>query len=341
MKFGPIPVESAAGKIMGHNIAGPDGKRVYRKGKLITPEDVQKLIALGKTSIYVAELEPGDIKEDQAALRIAQSVTNTGLRLSGPAAGRVNLLATVHGVIRVNVSALLQINQIPGLTLATLPNHQVVLPRQIVGTVKVIPYAVPGALLELAESGIAANQPVLCVAELFPKKVAIFLSGSDAVRERLVSDFEIPLRARVEGFGSRAILIGYLKLEDEGDETVLSNHFQEAVSQEYDLIILAGETAIMDRSDLVPRALERAGGSVECVGVPVDPGNLLMLGYLGDVPVLGAPGCARSLKTNALDWVLPRLLVGERLSLVDLAQMGHGGLLEDTAKRPMPRNRLV
>ena len=289
MKFGPISVEAAAGKIMGHNIAGPDGRRLYRKGKLITPDDVQKLIILGKTSIYVAELEPGDIKEDQAALRIAQAVTSTGLRLSGPAAGRVNLLATVRGVIRVSVSALLQINQIPGLTLATLPNHQVVFPRQIVGTVKVIPYAVPGALLERAESGIAANQPVLSLAELLPKKVAIFLSGSDAVRERLVSDFELPLRARVEGFGSQAILTGYLKLEDEGDETILSKLIQESVSQHYDLIILAGETAIMDRSDLAPRALEGAGGSVECVGVPVDPGNLLMLGYLGDVPVVGAP----------------------------------------------------
>ena len=341
MKFGPVPVETAAGKIMGHNIAGQDGKRLYRKGKLITPADVQRLISLGKTSIYVAELEEGDVKEDQAAFRIAQAVTNTGLRLSGPSAGRVNLLATMRGVFRVNDAALLQINQMPGLTLATLPDCQVVHPRQIVATVKVIPYAVPQTLLEQAERGIAFNRPVLSIAELLPKKVAILLSGSEAVRERLVSDFEIPLRARVEGFGSQATLTGYLELEDEDDETNLSNLLLEAASQRYALIILAGETAIMDRNDIVPRAVERAGGSVECVGAPVDPGNLLMLAYLGDVPVVGAPGCARSLKTNALDWVLPRLLAGEHLSQGDLAKMGHGGLLEDTAKRPMPRNRLV
>ena len=341
MKFGPVPVEMAAGKIMGHNIAGPDGKRLYRKGKLITPEVVQKLISLGKTSIYIAELEVGDVTEDQAALRIAQAVTNSGLRLSGPSSGRVNLLSTVQGVFRVNESALLQINQIPGLTLATLPDCQVVHPRQIVATVKVIPYAVPQTFLEQAEHGVMSYQPVLCVAELLPKKVAILLSGSDAVRERLVADFEMPLRERVEGLGSQAILTGYLKLEDEDDESVLSNLLLETVSQRYDLIILAGETAIMDRNDIVPRAVERAGGVVECVGVPVDPGNLLMLAYLGDVSLVGAPGCARSLKTNALDWVLPRLLAGERLSQIDLAKMGQGGLLEDTAERPMPRDRLV
>jgi hypothetical protein len=107
------------------------------------------------------------------------------------------------------------------------------------------------------------------------------------------------------------------------------------------LVVLAGETAIQDRYDLAPRAILRAGGSVECVGVPVDPGNLLMLAYLGEIPILGAPGCARSLKTNAIDWVLPRLLAGERLGFDDLAEMGHGGLLEDTGKRPMPRNRLT
>jgi molybdenum cofactor cytidylyltransferase len=148
------------------------------------------------------------------------------------------------------------------------------------------------------------------------------------------------LKSRVEGFGSQAVLAGYLKLEDESDETVLSNLLLDAVSQRYALIILAGETAIMDQNDLVPRAVERAGGSVECVGVPVDPGNLLMLAYLGNVPVVGAPGCARSLKTNALDWILPRLLAGERLSRIDLVKMGQGGLLEDTAMRPMPRDRL-
>ncbi|NJN43685.1 MAG: hypothetical protein HC806_02410 [Anaerolineae bacterium] len=106
------------------------------------------------------------------------------------------------------------------------------------------------------------------------------------------------------------------------------------------LILLAGETAIMDRQDIVPRALEKAGGTVEVVGVPVDPGNLLMLGYLHGIPVLGAPGCARSTKTNVIDWVLPRLLAGDRLVRSDFISLGHGGLLKDTRQRPMPRKKV-
>ncbi len=106
------------------------------------------------------------------------------------------------------------------------------------------------------------------------------------------------------------------------------------------LIILAGETAIMDRHDLAPRAVERAGGHVESLGAPVDPGNLLMLAYMDEVPILGAPGCARSRKINIVDWILPRLLVGERLTRADIAALGHGGLLEDVPERPMPRSKL-
>lgn len=96
----------------------------------------------------------------------------------------------------------------------------------------------------------------------------------------------------------------------------------------------------MDRYDIAPRAIERAGGEVTCFGAPVDPGNLLMLAYLEGVPVLGAPGCARSPKVNVIDWVLPRLLVGDRLTESDIVALGHGGLLEDTPLRPMPRSAL-
>jgi molybdenum cofactor cytidylyltransferase len=108
-----------------------------------------------------------------------------------------------------------------------------------------------------------------------------------------------------------------------------------------ELIVLAGETAIMDRHDLLPRAVERAGGSVECVGAPVDPGHLLMLAYLDETPVVGAPGCARSRKTNIVDWVLPRLLAGERLTRPDIIALGHGGLLEDVPERPTRRDDLT
>ncbi|HZM23093.1 MAG TPA: hypothetical protein VFC02_15195, partial [Anaerolineales bacterium] len=153
---------------------------------------------------------------------------------------------------------------------------------------------------------------------------------------KLISDFA-PLRDRIERLGSTVKRTDFVALDDEEDENALADMLNQQVSSGVRMILIAGETAIMDIHDIVPRAVERAGGIVESVGAPVDPGNLLMLAYLNDVPVVGAPGCARSRKTNIVDWILPRLLVGDRLTRRDIVQLGHGGLLQDVRERGMPR----
>lgn len=133
----------------------------------------------------------------------------------------------------------------------------------------------------------------------------------------------------------------FVSLDDEAGEERLAAAIGTLLGRGLDLLILAGETAIMDRHDVAPRAIERAGGEVECYGAPVDPGNLLLVAYRGAVPILGAPGCARSPKTNIVDLVLPRLLVGDRVTAADVAALGHGGLLEDVPERPQPRSWLT
>jgi molybdenum cofactor cytidylyltransferase len=174
---------------------------------------------------------------------------------------------------------------------------------------------------------------------LAAQSVALILSGSASIREKLLDDFA-PLTDRIATLGSQVTATHFIPLEDETGEAALAERLREQRAAGAQLIVLAGETAIMDRHDIVPRAVERAGGRVEAVGAPVDPGNLLMVGYLGEVPVLGAPGCARSRKTNIVDWVLPRLLAGDRLTRADLFALGHGGLLEDAPERPMPRSKV-
>jgi molybdenum cofactor cytidylyltransferase len=169
--------------------------------------------------------------------------------------------------------------------------------------------------------------------------VSMIFSGSPSLQEKLNADFA-PLRTRIEALGSHIAHTAYIPLDDEQGETTLAEVLCDHYHAGAKLILLAGETAIMDRQDIVPRALEKTGGTVEVVGVPVDPGNLFMLGYLHGVPVVGAPGCARSKKTNIIDWVLPRLLVGDRLVRSDFISLGHGGLLEDTRQRPMPRKKV-
>lgn len=335
MKFGPVSLDHAAGKILGHNIAGPDGRRLLRKGRPLSPEDIAALRAIGRTSVYVAELASDDVDEDAAARRVVEAIKGDGLRLSGSASGRVNLSAAALGVLRVDPARLARLNECEGVTLATLPSHTAVRPRQICATVKIIPFAVPEATVRAAEAIAAEGGPLVRVDALTPQSVALIFSGSSSLREKLTVDFA-PLSERVEALGSRIVSTDYVPLEDESGEAGLAELLRQRAAGAR-LVLLAGETAIMDRHDIVPRAVERAGGAVEVLGAPVDPGNLLMIAYMGDVPVLGAPGCARSRKMNIVDWVLPRLLAGDRLTRADILALGHGGLLEEAPERPMPR----
>jgi molybdenum cofactor cytidylyltransferase len=340
MKFGPVPLAEAAGKILGHNIAGADGKRLLRKGKPLTGDDLAALAGIGRQSVYVAELEPGDVDENNAARRVARAIAGPGLRLPGAASGRANALAAVLGILRVDPARLERLNDLEGLTVATLARHSPVRPNQIVATVKVIPFAMPEAAVAAAEAVAAEggpdSAPLLRVDRLPTRSVSVIFSGSPALRDRLTADFA-PLLERLENLGAQVVSLDFVSLEDESGEVLLARTLEARRAAGSQMMVLAGETAIMDRHDLVPRAVERAGGHVEALGAPVDPGNLLMVAYLGEVPVVGAPGCARSRKINIVDWVLPRLLAGDRLTRADLTALGHGGLLEEAPERPMPR----
>ncbi|MCB8960590.1 MAG: molybdopterin-binding protein [Ardenticatenales bacterium] len=338
MKFGPVPLNDATGKILGHNIAGPDGRRALRKGKPLTPADIELLAGLGRATVYVAEMEAGDVREDEAARQIATVVAGDHLRQSGAATGRLNLFAESLGLLRVDSARLRELNALEGITLATLPHNLPVRPGKMVGTIKILPYAVPGRVLEEVAM-LGQRGPLLWLTPLPAKNVALILSGSPSARERIEKGFYNALQARLEQLGSTISATRFIPLEDEQGELMLAETIAATIGS-VDMVVLAGETAIMDRYDIAPRAVERAGGRVTCFGAPVDPGNLLMLGYLGSKPVLGAPGCIRSPKDNIVDIVLPRLLAGDYLTKLDIIDLGHGGLLEDVPERPAPRSRL-
>ena len=336
-RFGPVPLDQAEGKILGHNVAGPDGRRLLRKGRPLAAQDVAALRAMGRRVVYLAQPAASDVLEDAAARRVAEAARGPGLAVSGPASGRANLVATTLGVLRLDPARLARLNAVEGLTVATLPVHTAVRGSQLVATVKVVPFALSAAAVAEAESIAAEGGGLLRVDPVTSRAVGLVLSGSAAAADRIRADFDPPLRSRIEGLGSALTFVDFVPLEDETGEDALAEALKRQAAAGAGLIVLAGETAIVDRHDIAPRAVEKAGGEVACFGVPVDPGNLLLLAYLGSVPVLGAPGCARSRKTNVIDWVLPRLLAGERLDRADLVALGHGGLLEEAPERPMPR----
>jgi molybdopterin biosynthesis enzyme len=272
-------------------------------------------------------LEATDVGEDAAALRIAAALAATDqLRVKPAYGGRVTLQAPEHGLLGIERQRLLELNLLEGVTLATLPAHSVVAPGRALATLKVIPFALPEAKVQAAES-LAAG--VLSFRALGQRRVVILVSGAESRRERLLPAYCRPLAERLSGLGVHAPRTLYVALGAE-PERELAAAIAAELDTGIDLLIVVGETATMDVDDLTPQAIARAGGRVDVVGAPVFPGNLLLLGRRDSTLILGAPGCVRSRATNIVDLLLPRLLLGDRLGRRDIAALGQGGLLADS-----------
>jgi molybdopterin biosynthesis enzyme len=322
-----LPPEEALGHILRHNLADERGHKALSKGHRITPADLPRLRALGIDSLRVAVLEPGDIHEDAAARRLAKAVCGPGVIAQPPAASRVNLLAEADAIVRVDVERLLRINQIDGLTVATLPNHALVRARKRVATIKIIPFAVPEAALRRAEAIGGQGTGIITLSPLRHHAIGIILVGSAAARERIERGVAPAIEARIVELGSSILATRYVPPDEPAVAAAITNLHAAGA----DMLIIAGETSIMDRDDVTPQGIRMAGGRIEHYGAPVEPGNLLLLGYLdqpgGAIPVLGAPGCVRSRDTNIVDLLLPRLLAGESITRQAIVALGHGGLL--------------
>lgn len=329
MKFGPVPVHSAEGAILAHSLGLADGR--LRKGKILAPSDLQRLAAAGLTEIIAAVPEPGDVTEDLAAERIARAILpdpkGAGLRIGRATTGRVNIHATGPGLLGLDVGAIERLNRInPTLTLATLAPFARVENQSLVATVKIIAYAAPGADVAAAEAlggaGLLRRHvPVRRTARLIETVVQ---GQSPGPKGRAAT------KARLDRFG---VALGPREIIPHETSALA----EALVAEPADIILILTGSATSDPGDVGPSALRHAGGEVTRFGMPVDPGNLLFLGHLGGVPVVGLPGCARSVALNGADWVLDRLLCGVDVSDADIAAMGIGGLLKEPPSRPRPR----
>lgn len=322
-----LPTAQAIGHILRHNLADAQGRKAFPKGHRITAADLPHLHALGVEQVRVAVLEPGDVHEDEAARRLAAAAAGPGLRALAPAASRVNLLAVADGVVIIDVARLHQINRIDGLTVATLPTRALVRARKRVATIKIIPFAVREPALAAAEMIGGQGWPIIRVAPLRRCQVGVVLVGSQAARARIERGVLPAIVARVAELGSAVLATQYVAQ----DEAAIAAAIGAQRAGGAELLIIAGETSIMDRDDVTPQGIRLAGGRIEHYGAPVDPGNLLLLAYLeqpgAPLPILGAPGCVRSRDINIVDLLLPQLLADMHITSDDIVALGHGGLL--------------
>ncbi len=328
MRFAVLPLREAAGAIVAHTVRA--GTHVVKKGTPVTAELVDTLAGAGLSDILVAALDPCDVGEDEAARRLAQAVAGPGLRLDRAFTGRCNLFAEADGVLLVDAEAVRRINGIDeAVTLATLPAFAALEAGTMAATVKIIPYAVPGATLDLA---LAAAHGALRLAPYAGLKAAYIATTTDALKPSVRAKTREVTLARLKAAGATLAAEAEVPHETGALSAALGS-----LPAGIDLVIVFGASAIADRQDIVPAALVEAGGTIERLGMPVDPGNLMLLGTLGGRPVVGAPGCARSPKENGFDWVLRRLCARLPVTGADIEAMGVGGLLMEIRSRPQPR----
>ncbi|HEX3753635.1 MAG TPA: molybdopterin-binding/glycosyltransferase family 2 protein [Rhizomicrobium sp.] len=331
MQFETHPTAGCAGAILAHGVRA--GDLSYRKGRLLSEADIGALTAAGIEALTIARLEPGDVREDDAARRIAGAAAGDGVRLGAAFTGRANLYALEAGVVLIDAARIDRLNRLDeAITCATLTPFARVAPRQMLATVKIIPFAAPKKSVVRAEA-LLQSEPLISVAQFRPHRAALVSTSLPGAKAGLLDKNRAALEARLKPLGSSIAF----ERRVAHDSEPLAAAIRDAESAGCDPILIFSASAISDRRDVVPAAVELAGGRVTAFGMPVDPGNLLLMGELGGRRVVGLPGCARSPKQNGFDFVLWRLLAGLPVGRDQIAGMGLGGLLTDIVSRPQPR----
>jgi molybdenum cofactor cytidylyltransferase len=332
MKFGAVPLAQAEGGVAVHSIR--KGDLVLKKGTLIGPGEIAALAQAGITEIVVARIEPGDVSEDAAAAEIAAAVHGEGVRVDRAFTGRANLFAENAGVLVVDKAGIDRLNRVDeSITFATLPAYKPVVTGEMVATVKIIPFAVAAAQRDAALAAARKDAPLLRIAPYRIRKVAVISTLLPGLAPKVIDKTLKVTEQRLAPAG--AGIISECRVPHE--QGALAAALGEALDAGAELVLVFGASAIADRRDVIPAAVEAIGGRIEHFGMPVDPGNLLLVGSARAHPVLGAPGCARSPKENGFDWVLMRLLAGLAVSREAISGMGVGGLLMEIVTRPQPR----
>jgi molybdenum cofactor cytidylyltransferase len=332
MKFGAVPLAEAKGGIVVHAIR-QDGI-VLKKGSVIGDDEIAALRAAGLTEITVAQLEPGDVPEDVAAAEVAAAAAGDGVCVERAFTGRANLFAAAPGVLLVDQAGVDRLNAVdPDITLATRPRFAAVVAGEMIATVKIIPFAVSSAGRDRALAAARAAAPLVQIAPYWVRKVGVISTVLPGLADKVIDK---TLKVTAERLAPTGAAIIWDKRVPH-ERAALAQALDGLLRAGAEMAIVFGASAIADRRDVIPAAIEAIGGRIEHFGMPVDPGNLMLVAAAAGRPILGAPGCARSPKENGFDWVLARLLCGLPVTRADITGMGVGGLLMEIVTRPQPR----
>lgn len=321
-----IPVDQAVGMVLPHDITEIRSEefkgRAFRKGHIIRIEDVERLKCLGKENIYVLELGPDDIHENEAAELMAKALAGSGVEVSGePVEGKLNLVAAHDGLLKINVEALNRFNLLGEVMCATLhSNTPVKKSEQLAGT-RLIPLVSKRKIVEEAVRIATEAGEVVRVAKLRQAKAGLIITGNEVFHGRIKDAFEPVLRKKLTAMGSEVVAV---RFAPDNAETIAAE-IKACLEMGADLIVTSGGMSV-DPDDVTRQGIARAGATEIVYGTPVLPGAMFLVGRIGDAPVLGLPACGMFHRITVFDLILPRVLAGEKISRADIAALGHGGL---------------
>jgi len=322
MRAQTVDVKSSTGRILCCTVFRPGGKKLLAKGHVISDEDIRVLESEGMETIWVTELEEGEIGEDDAVCAVASEMGCGSFEIRLAAGGRANLMATENCCVLVDDELLKQINCPASVVIATALNFSYAIAGQRIATVKSAPFAVAKDQLDAVIGILKERGPILQARPVRTPTVGV-LYTDPVSGERARQLFENIMRQRLERFGVNANFV----LACTEDENSVARCLQHLLRSKPCTILVASTTAPAGPEDIIGQAMLKVGAQVERFLAPVEPGNLMLLGYKDDVPIISAPCCFRSAKPNILDLVLPPMFAKYRISGWEIACLGHGGLL--------------
>ena len=320
-----IRVEDAVGMALCHDItAMRDGFKgaAFKRGHVITQEDIPALLDLGKRTVFVWEDNAGEIHEEDAALRMAAMAPVEGAHYTAPSEGKVLLMADQRGMFRVDTALLQKINSIGDITISTLPDHYPVEPGARLASMRIVPLVTKEEQILRAEQ-LCAEKKLLDLRPYQEKKLGVIITGSEIYSGRIRDKFEPVVRAKMKQYPAQ--ILGVTICDDNLD--MITSEAKKFLDQGADFLIFTGGMSV-DPDDLTPTAIRTLGADIVTHGVPSQPGNMTLVAYLGETAILGVPGAAISLPTTIFDVLLPQIFAGDRITKADLIRLGDGGLCQ-------------
>ena len=320
-----VRVEDAVGMTLCHDITEMrDGFKgaAFRRGHVITEADIPHMLDIGKRTVFIWEENAGEIHEEDAALRMAAMAPVAGAHYTGPSEGKMTLVADSEGMLRVDTELLREINSIGDLTISTLPDHYPVKPNMRLAAMRIVPLVTREEQIIEAER-LCRGRKLMDLLPYKPLRAGIIITGSEIYRGRIMDRFEAVARAKLSRYPGK--VLGVRICDD--DLEMLMGAARGLLKSGADFLIFSGGMSV-DPDDLTPTAIRNLGCDVISHGVPSQPGNMTLMAYLGDVPVMGVPGAAISLPTTIFDVLLPQVYTGLPLTREDLIRLGDGGLCQ-------------